>query len=206
MDTKSEQDILHIPEELMQEAVKMFAYGSSRPTVTEYILSIDPRPPGMECLNDLSESEAKVKVSQKIRSADPRSSRFSNTLYGELYILHREAARAEAVERVTKFTSHFHEKIISNHFVFHKLAEGLKGLIHLAKNREPQNNSEYLKTIKTLISVIEAENKNIKFIQDEVLDHLLLPLLLTQSEIDVYNSSGEIDSFNPYQSPKHQGK
>ena len=201
MNAKSEQDALHIPEEIMHEAVKMFACGSSRTSVTEYILSIDPRPQGMECLNDLPEAEAKVKISQKVRSADPTSSRFADTLYGKLYILHREAARAEAANRAMEFVGHFEKKLLTNHFEFDNLAEKLKALIYLAENHEPRNNSEYLNTFKTLISLMEAQNKNIKLIQERVFDDLLAPLRLTQSEIDIYNSCGDIDSLHPYQSP-----
>ncbi len=200
METKLEHYTLHIPEDIMHEVVKMFACGRSRTTVVDYILSIDPRPEGMEWINDLEENEAKIKIGQKIRSADPKSGKFSKTLYGELYVLHREAARTEAARVALKFVGLFRETFLENHFNFERLVAKLTDLIAIAKNTEPQNNSEYLNTCKTLISVIEAQNKNAQLAQEAVIDLFGADMMLTEAEVDIFRSTRDNDRLNPHHS------
>lgn len=201
MNTKLDRYTLHIPEEIMHEAVKMFACGSSRPTVVNYILSIDPRPEGLECINDLEEDEAKIKIGQKIRSADPKSGKFSKTLYGDLYVLHRETVRLEAAKIGLEFEGLFRETFLTNHFKFARLVEKLTELVTFAENTEPQNNSEYLNTCKTLISVIDAHSRNTKLAQEALFCLLGSDMVLTESEVDIYRSERDNDGQNPFHLP-----
>lgn len=201
MNFKLEQPTLHIPEEIMHEAVKMFAHSSSRPTVVDYILSIDPRPEGLEWIDHLEENDAKIKIGQKIRSADPKSGKFSKTLYGDLYVMHREAARTRAAKVAMEIIGSFRQSFLSNDLILKGLVAELTDLTAIAENTEPQNNSEYLNTCKTLISVIEAQNKNAQLAQDAVLDLVGSDMFLTEAEVDIFRSEGGNDRLNAHDSP-----
>ena len=82
MDTeKNTETEFTIPYEIMLEAVGLFALGLKRSDIVERFLAEHPTPDWLHPLENTDRKQVRTLISQKLRQADPTSSKYAETKY-----------------------------------------------------------------------------------------------------------------------------
>lgn len=148
----------------LKEAVTLFAQGMTRQEVISHLIDNSERLQNLE----VNETNFRNKMSDLLRSADPTSTRFAVTLYGEHYNLHKDAIKKVLENRyeitITRSIEFMSEEV-------RKLAEQVDELDHMietASNTKPIGTSEFLATI----NVRNNAAKRMQELQDKMLERL----------------------------------
>ena len=148
----------------LKEAVTQFAQGKSRTAIVSYLIDTDER------LREIEPEEPNLrkKLSDLLRCADPTSTRFSKTKYGELYKTYQAAFKSVLANKYDLVVNQSIEFMSEEIAMLKKQREELDDMIDKATNTNPVGPSEFL-------AVVAARNnatKRIHELSEKLLERL----------------------------------
>ena len=155
-----------LTEDQMKAAVEMFATGMNRQEIVAHFIDNDVQIQGT--LEGLPEEEVREAIAEKLRSADPSSSRFAVTKYKQHFENHREALKEVIGNQYEIAITRSIQAMTGEINILTEQLTDLDHMLSIASETTPIGTSEYLATLNAR----NTAAKRISDLQDKLLERL----------------------------------
>lgn len=138
-----------LTEAQLKEAVELFATGMSRQDVASHFIDTDERLAEI----DAKDSTLREKLADVLRAADPTSTKFAITKYGEDYKLKREAIKQALANQYENLLTASTEVMMEEIADLREKRSELDHMLENAREQNPVGTSEYLATLNARNSI-----------------------------------------------------
>jgi len=147
----------------VSRALEHFALGKTRTQVAECLLTENPIPKEVEeLLTNSTQQQVKKTLVEKLRTVDPTSTRFAKSKYEDEYeSIQRNVMSAFHAQGQRLVLQRF-QNLTENETRMTDLIDTLQQQLLQAQEKQivPQNNTEYVNTIRVLINMCKAHSQN----------------------------------------------